>query len=216
MTRRRRAASKPPLKAVTAVALAVCAVLISSAVGASPEKPDTLVPPGFSSARTGTIHDFDYFVGAWTTHQRRLKARGVGSTDWEEFPATLCMTPYLDGMATVDELYMPTKGSAGLTLRTFDPEKHQWSIYWVSSKTGKLDPVPVVGGFQGNRGEFYANDDLDGHPIRVRFTWDIIDHDHARWEQAFSYDNRTWETNWMADFLRADPSKVCESGRPKR
>jgi hypothetical protein len=174
------------------------------------------LPPGFSTTRTGSVHDFDYFVGAWTTHQRRLKARGVGSRDWEEFPSTLCMTPYLGGMVTVDELYMPQTGAAGFTLRTFDVEKHQWSIYWVSSKTGRLDPIPVVGGFQGNRGEFYADDHEDGRPIRVRYTWNKIDQDHARWEQAFSYDDSTWETNWTADFQRADATTLCEAGRPKR
>lgn len=130
----------------------------------SPKKSETDVPPGYSTARTGTMHDFDYFVGAWATHQRRLKVRGVNSIDWEEFPGNLCMSLYLDGMATVDELYLPTKHSAGLTLRTFDPEKRQWFIYWVSSATGKLDPVPVVGGFEGNRGEFYAEDQDKGRP----------------------------------------------------
>jgi hypothetical protein len=174
------------------------------------------VPPGFSLTRTGTSHDFDYFQGGWTTRQRRLKARGVDSHDWEEFPATLCMRLYLDGLATVDELYMPTKGAAGLTLRTFDRQKHQWSIYWVSSTMGKLDPVPVVGGFDGNRGEFYADDHENGRPIKVRFIWTKLDHDHARWEQAFSFDNRTWETNWTADFTRADTAKVCDNGRPRR
>lgn len=173
-------------------------------------------PPGYSTTRTGTSHDFDYFVGGWTTQQRRLKARGVGSTEWEEFPATLCMALYLDGIATVDELYMPKTGRAGLTLRTFDLEKKQWSIYWVNSATGKLDPVPVVGGFQGDRGEFYAADEEKGRPIKVRYIWTKIDHDHARWEQAFSYDNRTWETNWTADFLRADPAVTCVGNRPKR
>src|SRR5262245_46502601 len=80
------------------------------------------VPPGFTLDRRGDVHDFDYFEGGWTTAQRRLKARGVGSTEWEEFPATLCMTPYLDGLATVDELFMPTQGRSGLTLRIFDRE----------------------------------------------------------------------------------------------
>jgi len=65
-----------------------------------------------------------------------------GSNEWEEFPATLCMTPYLGGMATVDELYFPTKGWAGLTVRTFDLEKRQWSIYWISSASGRMD-VPA-------------------------------------------------------------------------
>jgi hypothetical protein len=173
-------------------------------------------PPGYSTKRTGGVHDFDFFAGAWTTRQHRLKVRGAGSSEWEDFPATLCMTLYLGGMATVDELYMPTKDRAGLTLRTFDPERHQWSIYWVSSVTGRLDPVPVVGGFAGQRGEFYAADEDGGRPVKVRYTWNKIDRNHARWEQAFSYDDRTWETNWTADFERADPASACENGRPRR
>src|ERR1700678_785979 len=139
----------------------------------------TALPPGYSLSRTGDMHDFDYFVGGWTTKQRRLKARGVGSSDWEQFTAVECLSLYLGGMATVDELYMPSKKLAGLTLRAFDVEKRQWSIYWVSSATGKLDPVPLVGGFEGNRGEFYADDRDDGRPIRVRYLWTKLDRDHA-------------------------------------
>ena len=175
-----------------------------------------MLPPGYSLSHTGSMHDFDYFIGGWITKQRRLKATGVGSKDWEEFPAVECLTRYLDGLATVDELYMPTKGKAGLTIRAFDPQKNQWSIYWVSSTTGQLDPDPVVGGFQGNHGEFYAQDEVDHRAVKVRYTWDKIDHDHARWQQAFSYDNQTWETNWIGEFTRADVSAVCENGRPKR
>jgi hypothetical protein len=216
MNRWPRTVNKQLLNNLAAVGLTLCASFVARPISASGEKKDAQVPPGFSTSRAGSIHDFDYFVGGWTTHQHRLKARGVGSTEWEDFPAVQCTTPYLAGMATVDELYMPTKGAAGLTLRTFDVETHQWSIYWVSSKTGKLDPVPVVGGFEGSRGEFYADDNEDGRSIRVRYMWNELDHDHARWEQAYSYDNRTWETNWIADFQRGDPAKICEGGRPKR
>jgi hypothetical protein len=182
----------------------------------SKERREATVPPGYSMERTGSMHDFDYFVGAWTTQQHQLKARGVGSNDWEDFSGNLCMSLYLDGMVTVDEIYFPSKGRAGLTLRTFDPEKKQWSIYWVSSVTGRLDPVPVVGGFEGSHGEFYSDDHDNGRPIKVRFIWNKLDSDHARWEQAFSFDNRTWETNWTADFTRAHAATVCEGGRPKR
>jgi len=174
------------------------------------------VPPGFTMERTGSVSDFDYFEGGWITVQRRLRVRGVGSNDWEEFPATLCMTPYLDGAATVDELYMPTLHRAGLSLRVFDPAARQWSIYWINSAAGRLDPIPVVGGFVGNRGEFYANDTADGRPIKVRYLWLLAGHNHARWEQAISYDNQTWETNWTADFTRADAAAVCDGGRPRR
>jgi hypothetical protein len=164
---------------------------------------------------TGTMHDFDYFVGGWTTTQHRLVARGVGSHEWEEFPATLCMTPYLDGLANVGELVMPTKGSAGLTLRTFDAAKRQWSIYWVGSKTGTLG-TPVIGAFDGPRGEFYGEDDDGGRPVQVRYAWTKIDRDHANWEQAFSYDEGvSWEVNWTADFVRADTATTCDAGRPR-
>jgi hypothetical protein len=195
---------------------AISLTCVLQAVSASTDKKSGILPPGYSLSRTGDMHDFDYFVGAWTTKQRRLKARGVGSTDWEEFPAVQCLTLYLGGIATVDELYMPSKMLAGLTLRTFNLEKHQWSIYWVSSATGQLDPVPVVGGFALNRGEFYADDQDNGRPIRIRYLWKLRDHDHARWEQAFSYDDHTWETNWIAEFTRANASEVCADGRPKR
>lgn len=198
-------------------ALGALGVLSGVATGAdAPAAGSAASPPGYSTSRTGSVHDFDYFAGAWTTRQHRLRARGVASHDWEDFPATLCMRPYLDGLATVDELYMPTKKTAGLTLRTFDPAKRQWSIYWVSSATGRLDPVPVVGGFDGERGEFYALDRDNDRAVKVRYLWQIRDHDHARWEQAFSYDDRTWETNWTADFERADETKTCAGGRPVR
>ncbi len=164
---------------------------------------------------TGDVHDFDYFAGAWTTTQHRLSARGVGSTTWEHFPATLCMTPYLEGLATVDELYFPTKGWAGLTVRTFDVAARRWSIYWVSSKSGRIEP-PVVGGFTGDRGEFYGADRDGDRPVTVRYVWTKLDPDHAHWEQAFSYDGRTWEVNWTAEFVRADATITCRGGRPVR
>jgi hypothetical protein len=74
----------------------------------------------------------------------------------------------------------------------------------------------MIGGFRGKHGEFYGEDSDNDRPVKVRFIWDKLDRDHARWEQAFSYDNRSWETNWTADFVRADPAAVCDTGRPKR
>jgi len=201
-------------RTLVAALCAACCFAASDAVPA--ETSSEVLPPGYSVSRTGDMHDFDYFVGGWVTRQKRLKSRGVGSSDWEEFAATECLSLYLGGMATVDELYMPGRNTAGLTLRTFDVAKRQWSIYWVSSVTGQLDPVPVVGGFQGSHGEFYAPDEDNHRPVKVRYVWDKIDHDHARWQQAFSYDNHTWETNWIADFTRADAAKTCENGRPRR
>src|SRR5262245_24363716 len=120
--------------------------LASSSVIAEPSKTELTKAPGYTTTRTGGPHDFDWVAGAWTTTQHRLKARNAGSQAWDDFPATLCAALYLDGMVTVDELSMPTKSWRGFTVRTFDLAKRQWQIYWVSSKSGRLDPG-VVGGF---------------------------------------------------------------------
>jgi hypothetical protein len=165
--------------------------------------------------RTGDLHDFDFLAGSWAVSNRRLKARGVHSKEWEEFPATACGRTHLDSIANVDEIYFPTKGWGGVTLRAFDTETKQWAIYWVNSRQGKLFPA-VFGGFDGDRGEFYGEDDDDGRPVKVRFVWTKIGTTGAHWEQAFSYDGgKTWEVNWMNDFVRADPS-VCDEGRPRK
>jgi hypothetical protein len=195
--------------------VSLCASFGTLALSASAENAAPVSSIGYTTTRTGDVHDFDYFEGAWTTKQRRLKARGAGSIEWEEFPATLCMSLYLDGMATVDEIHFPTKGWSGLTVRAFDVQSRQWSIYWISSASGKLESA-VVGGFKGNRGEFYGEDQDAGRPVKVRYTWNKLDANHARWEQAFSYDDRTWETNWTADFTRADAATLCENGQPRR
>ena len=180
----------------------------SLAAGGAEPAPSQL-PPGFSTSRSGSPHDFDYLLGAWTTRQKRLKERAVGSHDWIEAPANQhCALPYLAGRAIVEQSQFPTKEPAGLFLYTFSPAKQQWAIYWINAKTGQLDP-PSVGGFDGTHGEFYGSDEDNGRPIRVRITWTSLDHDHARWEQAFSYDDRTWETNWISDFTRADPAAIC-------
>ncbi|MGH9885057.1 MAG: hypothetical protein ACREBE_05995, partial [bacterium] len=92
---------------------------------------------------------------------------------------------------------------SGMTLRHFHLARRQWTIYWISSKTGAIDPG-VVGGFEGDRGEFYGEDTDDGTPIKVRFIWLRLTPTTARWEQSFSYNSGPWERNWIMDFTRTD------------
>jgi hypothetical protein len=174
---------------------------------AEPPRPAaTASPPEstYTTERMGDVHDFDFIAGDWTLKNRQLRVRGVGSNQWDEFPATTHGIVFLGGIADVDEISFPTKGFSGPTLRTFNVEKHQWSIYWINSKTGVVFP-PVVGGFQGDRGEFYGEDEDGGHPVKVRFIWTKLGADRARWEQAYSPDGRAWETNWMNELERARP-----------
>jgi hypothetical protein len=65
---------------------------------------------------------------------------------------------------------------------------------------------PVRGGFSGERGEFFGEDVDDGRTVKVRFVWEQLGPDRARWEQAFSADGSLWESNWLMEFTRADVS----------
>ncbi len=176
---------------------------------ASPKTPDrsTAVPAASvpTPELTGDVHDFDFLGGAWTGKNRRLKARGVGSNDWEEFPGAGRAVSHLGGVTQIEDVEFPTKAWSGLTIRVFNLEKRQWSIYWISSKVGEVLP-PVVGGFKGDRGEFYGDDEDDGHPVKVRFVWTKLAGGRARWEQAFSTDGHSWETNWVNDVELARPA----------
>lgn len=54
--------------------------------------------------------------------------------------------PIFGGAGNVDEIVFPTKGYSGLTVRLFDPERQQLSLYWVSSRSTTIDN-PLVGRF---------------------------------------------------------------------
>lgn len=159
-------------------------------------------PFEYTRDRQGSRQDFDFIAGEWNVLNHRLRDRGVGCNEWETFPATHRGGLYLDGIANVDEMTMPEPRGKGMTLRTFDLARRQWSIYWISSKDGLLQP-PVHGGFSGNQGVFYGEDRDGARPVKVRFIWTVLDAREARWEQAFSYDDASWETNWVMEFTRA-------------
>jgi hypothetical protein len=194
---------------------AVLGMALLPAVAQAQKETADAMPPGYSTSVTGGIHDFDFYAGAWTVRSRGLKARNVGSKDWKEFSSVICVTPYLSGGANVSEMYSPASGSAGLTVRTFDVEKKQWSVHYISGKTGQLD-AGAFGGFDGTKGKFFGVDTDNHQPIKVRVLWTAVDHDQVHWEQAFSYDDRTWEVNWISDMTRANPATTCEDGHPKR
>jgi hypothetical protein len=169
---------------------------------AGTRSPRQSAAPGAAIALpTGTVRDFDFLVGSWRGANRRLKQRWVGSDDWEEFPGALRCESRMGGTVNVSEVEFPTKGWSGVTIRSFDLEHRRWSSYWISSRTGVLLP-PNLGGFTGDRGEFYSDDTDDGVPVAVRIYWTRLGPDTARWEQAFSRDGVHWELNWTADQTR--------------
>ena len=151
------------------------------------------------ASKGSSQHDFDFLSGKWRMDNQRLKARLKNSKEWESFESfDENYGPILQGIGNMD-IYKGTYGGKsmeGLTLRLFNPKTRLWSLYWVSSTTGILDP-PVVGSFEGNIGRFYCKDTYEGIPILVMFNWDKTDKNNPVWSQAFSTDNgKTWEWNW--------------------
>ena len=106
--------------------------------------------------QTKGSNDFDFLVGNWRVHHRRLKERLAGSHDWIEFEGTCVMRKILGDAGNMDENVLDFPGNAyrALTLRTYDSAKRQWSIWWFDGRNpSHLDP-PVVGGFKNGVGPF--------------------------------------------------------------
>lgn len=115
-----------------------------------------------------TGFDFDFLDGTWDVTNRRRTDFLDEASAWEEFPAATRASRHFDGAASFDEVDFPTKGYAGMTLRLYDPERQEWSLYWASRRTGRLCP-PVVGRFSGGRGEFFGDDTHAGRDVKVRY-----------------------------------------------
>jgi hypothetical protein len=152
------------------------------------------------------LHDFDFLVGRWTVHHRRLMDRLAGSQEWVEFEGTTEMHKVLGGHGNMDDNFLSIPGDPyrAVSLRAFDDKTKEWSIWWLDGRapSSSLEP-PVRGRFKSGIGEFYADDMFLGQPIRVRFIWSHITSTSAKWEQAFSPDQgKTWEVNWIMEFER--------------
>ena len=91
----------------------------------------------------------------------------------------------MDGQVSIDENVFASQGFTGLTFRTLDVAAQRWAIYWISSRDGRVQP-PVPGGWNGDIGGFVGDDEDDGRPVRVRFLWERLGPDRARWSQDFA------------------------------
>jgi hypothetical protein len=146
-------------------------------------------------------HDFDWDIGTWKAHMRRLLHPLTGSTTWVEYNGTDVVRKVWDGRANLGEVELD--GPAGhlelLTLRLYNPQTHQWSINIASSAAGTMSP-PAIGEFTNGHGEFFDTEPSgpNGRTILVRLGISDITPNSARFDQAFSADGgKTWEINLM-------------------
>jgi hypothetical protein len=162
--------------------------------------------------------DFDFEIGTWRTHLKRLVKPLSGSTTWAEYEGTTVVRKVLDGRANLVELRVkgPVGQIEGLSLRLYNTQSRQWSLHFSNIASGAIE-LPTVGEFRNGRGEFYGQDTLNGRVILVRFVVSVLSPASCRFEQAFSVDGgKTWEVNWIATDTRlADaPAGLPAPGLP--
>jgi hypothetical protein len=160
--------------------------------------------PSAAIAHDGA-HDFDFEIGTWKTHLRRLVAPLSHSTAWAEYDGTTVVRKVWNGAANLVELEVdgPAGHIGALSLRLYDPTSRRWSLNFANRARGELSTPPAIGSFQDGRGEFTDEEVMDGRTILVRFVISRVGADTCRFEQAYSDDGgRTWEVNWIATDTR--------------
>jgi hypothetical protein len=190
-----------------------CPVILRSQTESTADKQPTI-------AKHDGQHDFDFEIGTWKIHLKRLDHPLTGSTTWTEFDGTTYTQKVWDGRANLEQF--ETNSSAahieGMTLRLYNRDSHQWSIYWATSKNGTLS-IPTVGEFKNGQGEFYDQEPINGRAVLVRFIWSRITPTSAHFEQSFSDDGgKTWEVNWITDQTRVSEDEfktLAQSSTPK-
>jgi hypothetical protein len=171
-----------------------------------------------SAVRDGQ-RDFDFNLGTWRTHVKRLLHPLTGSSTWAEYDGTSVVSKVWDGRANLLELEAegPAGRIEGLGLRLYNPESHQWSLNWASSVDGAFQQPPMIGQFVSGRGEFLDHEVFSGKSILTRNTFSDMSPDFAHFEQAFSDDGgRSWETNWIMTFTQipAGAQAIPTAGAP--
>jgi len=148
--------------------------------------------------------DFDLETGHWQEQHRHLKHVLQGPTDWEEFTGISMARTILEGPGLLDEISneRAKRSFQGITLRLFEPQTQQWSIYPATSAQGAL-AVPMIGGFMSGRGVSYSRAPIDGMHHFTRFLWHEITPSPYSWEQAYSADSGAiWETSCIQGHAR--------------
>lgn len=155
----------------------------------------------------GHQHDFDWELGDWNVHLKRLLHPLTGSKTWVEFEGTARVRKVWDGRANLLELELnrPSGHIEGLSLRLYNPQSEQWSVYFANSDDGELE-IPMVGQFQSSRGDFFDREPFQGKTIDIHFVFSNVTEKSFHGEQFFSADGgKSWEANWIEDFTRAKP-----------
>lgn len=189
-----------------AFSIALTLAVPAAAQTAPTDVAPNIAPPAAFMQRDGA-HDFDFLIGNWRAHVWRLPDRLVGSNRWIEYRGKSNHKKLLDTNANFEDFEVESVDKTlhikAQTLRVYNPVSHQWSIYSLDLGKGQVLMPPEVGQFNGDRGEFFDQEDYKGRAIVVRYVWLNLSSQHARMEQSFSVDGgKSWEVNWVCELSR--------------
>ena len=185
---------------------ALVIVLLAAPIYAAAFSPQETTKAPTLSQRDGS-HDFDFLIGDWKAHVRRLPDRLNNSNIWVEYDGISNHHKILDSNSNFEEFEVTSTDKKlhikVQTLRLYNPTTRQWSIYLLDVNEGMIDVPHVTGSFTGQRGEFYGQDQYKGRTILVRYLWLDLSPKSSRMEQSFSPDGgKTWEVNWICELSR--------------
>jgi hypothetical protein len=155
-------------------------------------------------------HDFDFNIGVWHTHIKRILDPFASSSGSVELNGTVTVRKVWDGKAELEEIEAdgPKGHWEGLTLFLYNPSAHQWSQSFVNSKVGILSSSSTnVGEFRDGRVVLIGQDNtVSDKTILVRAMWSDIKPDSHQYEESYSNDGgTTWVRAFTANLTRLKP-----------
>jgi hypothetical protein len=193
------------------------AILLAAPLGATLANPngqdtsamtaDPLLTLSAPPPQRDGLHDFDFLIGEWKAHLRKRLNPLTGSIKWVEYDGTSRTHKLWDDRANTEEFEVEgpedKRHIKAQTLRLYNPETREWSIYLVDAAKGTLSLPPTIGHFTDGRGEFYDYEEFNGRWIFVRYVWTSPSPNSATMVQSFSADGgKSWEANWICELTR--------------
>ena len=172
------------------LALALAAFMAASPVCAEPLAP----------LHDG-VHDFDFAIGKFHTHIRRVPDPFGEPTKLVVYDGIKTTRKILDGFGDVETIEADgPKHLSVLNLFFYDKTTRQWVLYF--PQAGDVG-TPQIGEFHDGVGTFVGQASYKGRTMLVRQQWSPTGPNSYRFEQSFSADyGKTWVSNFIADLTR--------------
>jgi hypothetical protein len=190
----------------TAVGMGLATVIGASYPWVGLSQTPATSPTKTATARDGQ-HDFDFNIGVWHTHIKRILDPLASSSESVELNGTVTVRKVWDGKAELEEIEAdgPKGHWEGLTLFLYNPSAHQWSQSFTNSKVAMMGS-PLIGQFKDGRGELYQTDTFNGRSVLIRGVWSDITPNAHRFTESISADGgATWSPDFIAELTRKTP-----------